>query len=132
MGKQTSPKAELLEFVPRPSRPPIVVNYGFKGWLNKNLFGGFWNTMLTIAVFSLLFLLLKPFLEWSVLKAVWSASTRRECMALSPDGACWAGVIQWFNNLIYGRYPNDLQWRINLGFGIGLVWLLPQIGRAHV
>ena len=116
---------DLLEFVPTPSRPPVVVNYGFRGWLKKHLFGGFWNTMVTIAVFSLLYLLLKPFLEWSVLKAVWVASTRRECLELSPDGACWAGVIQWFNNLIYGRYPNDLQWRINLGFGLGLLWLLP-------
>lgn len=127
MGKQTSPKAELLEFVPRPSRPPVVVTYGFTGWLKKHLFGGVWNTLLTIAVFSLLYMLLKPFLEWSVIKAVWVASTRRECLEISPDGACWAGVIRWFNNLIYGRYPNDLQWRINLGFGIGLVWLMPLV-----
>jgi general L-amino acid transport system permease protein len=127
LGKQTSPKAELLEFVPRPSRPPVVVTYGFTGWLKKHLFGGVWNTLLTIAVFSLLYMLLKPFLEWSVIKAVWVASTRRECLEISPDGACWAGVIRWFNNLIYGRYPNDLQWRINLGFGIGLVWLMPLV-----
>jgi general L-amino acid transport system permease protein len=60
--------------------------------------------------------LIKPFLEWTVLKAVWSASTRRECLTISPDGACWAGVIPWVNNLIYGRYPDDLQWRVNLGF----------------
>ena len=29
--------------------------------------------------------------------------------------------------MIYGRYPNDLQWRINLGFGIGLFWLMPLV-----
>ena len=103
----------------------MVVHYGFRGWLKKHLFSDVWNTLLTIAVFSLLYLLMKPFLEWSVIKAVWVASTRRECLEISPDGACWAGVIQWFNNLIYGRYPNDLQWRINLGFGLGLVWLMP-------
>ena len=125
MEEQTSPKEELLEFVPRPSRPPLIRSYGFIGWLKKHLFDGVWNTLLTIAVFSLLYLLLKPFLEWSVIEAVWVASTRRECLELSPDGACWAGVIQWFNNLIYGRYPNDLQWRINLGFGLGLFWLMP-------
>jgi len=125
LEEQTSPKEELLEFVPRPSRPPLIRSYGFIGWLKKHLFDGVWNTLLTIAVFSLLYLLLKPFLEWSVIKAVWVASTRRECLELSPDGACWAGVIKWFNNLIYGRYPNDLQWRINLGFGLGLLWLMP-------
>jgi len=125
LEEQTSPKEELLEFVPRPSRPPLIRSYGFIGWLKKHLFDGVWNTLLTIAVFSLLYLLLKPFLEWSVIKAVWVASTRHECLELSPDGACWAGVIQWFNNLIYGRYPNDLQWRVNLGFGLGLFWLMP-------
>jgi general L-amino acid transport system permease protein len=125
LGNQTRPRAELLEFIPRPNRPPVVVTYGFTGWLKKNLFGSFWNTLLTIAVFILLYLLLKPFLEWSVLKAVWVASTRRECLEISPDGACWAGVISWFNNLIYGRYPNDLQWRVNLSFGIGIIWLIP-------
>ena len=125
MENQADSKPELLKFVPRPSRPPVVVHYGFTGWLKRNLFSGFWNTVSTIAVFSMLYLLLKPFLEWSLIEAVWVASTRRECLQLSPDGACWAGVIQWFNNLIYGRYPNELQWRINLGFCIGLVWLLP-------
>ena len=127
MEKQVRSKSELLEFIPRPSRPPVVVTYGVKGWLKKHLFGSIWNTLLTISVFSLLYLLLKPFVEWAVVEAVWFASTRRECMEMSPDGACWAGVIKWFNNLIYGRYPNELQWRVNTGFGLGLAWLLPLL-----
>jgi len=125
LGHPTPSKNDLLEFVPRPSRAPVVVTYGFTGWIKRNFFDGFWNTLMTIAVFSLLYLLLKPFLEWSLIKAVWVASTRRECLEISPDGACWAGVIRWFNNLIYGRYPNELQWRINLGFGLGLLWVFP-------
>ena len=125
MDNQPTPKSELLEFVPRPSRPPITITYGPVGWLKKNMFGNIWNSLLTIAVFSLLFLLLKPFLEWTVLKAVWSASTRRECLAISPDGACWAGIFPWVNNLIYGLYPDNLQWRVNLGFGIGILWFIP-------
>lgn len=119
------PKTDLLKFVPRPSRPPIVVSHGIIGWLRKHLFSDLWNTLLTIAVFVLLYLLIKPFLDWALIKAVWSASNRRECLSISPDGACWAGVIRWFNNLIYGRYPDVLQWRVNLGFGIGLLWILP-------
>ena len=125
MGDPTPSKTELLKFVPRPSRPPVIITHGIRGWLKKHLFGNVWNTLLTIAVFGLLYLLLKPFLEWSVINAVWTAATRRECLALSPDGACWAGVIRWSNNLIYGRYPDELQWRINLGFAIGVLWLIP-------
>ncbi len=125
MDEQTTAKTELLKFVPKPDRPPIVISHGIAGWLKKHLFGGFWNTLLTIAVFTLLYLLIKPFLDWAVINAVWSAANRRECMTVSPDGACWAGVIRWFNNLIYGRYPDLLQWRVNLGFGIGIIWALP-------
>ncbi|MCG8335059.1 MAG: amino acid ABC transporter permease [Proteobacteria bacterium] len=125
MDEQTSADNQLLTFKPKPARPPIVVQHGVTGWLRKHLFGGFWNSLLTIAVFTLLYLLIKPFLDWALIEAVWSASNRRECLKLSPDGACWASVIRWFNNLIYGRYPDDLQWRVNLGFGIGIIWILP-------
>jgi len=125
LADQRTQKNELLKFVPRPNRPPITITYGPVGWLKRNLFGNIWNTLLTVAVFSLLFLLLKPFLEWTVLEAVWSASTRRECLEISPDGACWAGIFPWVNNLLYGLYPDNLQWRVNLGFGIGLLWFAP-------
>ncbi|MCF6267122.1 MAG: amino acid ABC transporter permease [Desulfuromusa sp.] len=125
MGNQSISKPELLEFIPKPSRLPAVPVDGFIGRLKKHLFSNIWNTLLTVSVFTLLFMLIKPFLDWAIFDAVWSASNRRECLNASPDGACWPGVIQWFNGLIYGRYPNDQQWRINLGFGLGILWLVP-------
>ncbi len=125
MDNQITPEGELLKFIPRPDRPPVTITYGFIGWLRKHMFGSIWNTLLTISVLALLFLLLKPFLEWTVIKAVWSASTRRECLSISPDGACWAGIFPWLNNLTYGLYPDDQQWRVNLGFCIGALWLIP-------
>lgn len=125
MDTRRTEKGELLKFVPRPSRPPVTITYGPAGWLKKNMFGDIWDTLLTFSVFTLLFLLLKPFFEWAFFEAVWTASTRRECLAISPDGACWAGIFPWFNNLMYGLYPDNLQWRINLGFLIGFFWFLP-------
>jgi len=125
MGNQSISKTELLEFIPKPSRLPAVPVDGFIGRLKKQLFSNVWNTLLTISVFTLLFMLIKPFLDWAVFDAVWSASNRRECLNASPDGACWPGVMEWFNGLIYGRYPADQQWRINLGFGLGILWLVP-------
>lgn len=125
MADHQTEHRELLTFVPRPDRSPVTVSYGPVGWMKKNLFGNIWNTLLTVAVFSLLFVLLKPFIEWTVVKAVWSASSRRECMEMSPDGACWAGIIPWLNNLTYGLYPDNLQWRVNLGGGLGILWFIP-------
>lgn len=125
MEDSSTQNAELGKFVPQPSRPPVVISRGFIGWLRKNFFNGFWNTMLTVTVFTLLYLLVRPFIDWALVNAVWIASDRRECLAINSDGACWAAVIHWFNNLMYGRYPNELQWRVNLGISIGLLWILP-------
>ncbi len=125
MDNRATQNSELGKFIPRPSRPPVVTSHGLVGWLRKNFFNGFWNTMLTVTVFSLLYLLIRPFIDWALVNAVWIASDRRECLAINSDGACWAAVIHWFNNLIYGRYPDELQWRVNLGLGFGLLWILP-------
>ena len=40
---------------------------------------------------------------WGVGDAVWVAENRRECFKISVDGACWAGVISWMDNIFYGR-----------------------------
>jgi len=125
LDNRATQNTELGKFIPRPSRPPIVTSHGLVGWFKKNFFNGFWNTMLTVTVFSLLYLLIRPFIDWALINAVWIASDRRECLATNSDGACWAAVIHWFNNLMYGRYPDELQWRVNLGLGFGLLWILP-------
>lgn len=142
MDNRATQNTELGKFIPRPSRPPVVTSHGLVGWLRKNFFNGFWNAMLTVTVFTLLYLLIRPFIDWALVNAVWSASDRRECLAINSGGACWAAVIHWFNNLIYGRYPDELQWRVNLGLSFGLLWILPlnlkrvtsklQIGAAGV
>lgn len=125
MDNRAAQNTELGKFIPRPSRPPVVTSQGLVGWLRKSFFNGFLNTMLTVTVFTLLYLLIRPFIDWALVNAVWSASDRRQCLAINSDGACWAAVIHWFNNLIYGRYPNELQWRVNLGLSFGLLWILP-------
>ena len=34
----------------------------------------------------------------------------------SRSGACWTFIRVWFKQIIYGRYPSDQLWRINLAF----------------
>lgn len=118
-------KEQLRTFEPRPSRPPAVVNTGIWAWMKDNLFGSVWNTLLTVSIVCLLYFLFKPFLQWALFEAVWEASSRRECLDTNPEGACWPAVIHWTNGLVYGRYPIDQQWRVDLGMGIGFLWLLP-------
>ncbi|MBU0723421.1 MAG: amino acid ABC transporter permease [Alphaproteobacteria bacterium] len=112
-------------FRPKPNLPPPPNTVGAVGWMRKNLFSSVLNTLLTLGAMWLILSVAYTLFDWGVLKAVWVAENRRECLDRSPDGACWAGVIHWFNTFMYGRYPYAEQWRPNLGLVILILWMLP-------
>ncbi len=121
-NKQAVP---LQKFVATKSRLPKDSSSGLIAYVRQKFFNNLFNSVLSLAVFYLLYILISGALNWAVFDAVWNAANRRECQTLSPNGACWAGVISWFNNLMYGRYESALQWRVNLGAVFGLLWLIP-------
>jgi len=54
-----------------------------------------------------------PLLNWLFFDATFKGSSKAECYG---DGACWIFITIWFKKFIYGLYPNDQIWRINLAF----------------
>jgi general L-amino acid transport system permease protein len=113
-------------FQPAPDRPAPIDSSGIAGWLRKNLFADVTNTLMTILGAYLAFSLLSGVLNWALFNAVWTAESRRECLDLvGRSGACWPGVALWFDNLIYGLYPKDQVWRINLGVLALVLWMVP-------
>ncbi|WCN08976.1 amino acid ABC transporter permease [Marinomonas mediterranea] len=119
----------LKKFVASPARPPKAEKHGVIGTIRKRFFNSIGNSLLTCIALIVLFYLGKWVVNWAVIDAVFVADTRRQCLDTSPNGACWAGVISWFNGLIYGRFPVQEQWRVNLGVVIGIVWLLPLLSK---
>ncbi|MCC5979248.1 MAG: amino acid ABC transporter permease [Salinarimonas sp.] len=122
----TTTKTQPLIFQPKPERaaPPSTV--GVIGWMRENLFSSVSNTLMTIVGAYIVYTFLSAVLGWAVFNAVWQAEDRRECLDLvGRSGACWPGVIQWFDNLIYGLYPKDQLWRINFGFLALILWVAP-------
>jgi general L-amino acid transport system permease protein len=95
------------------------------GWMQKNLFSSVSNGLLTIATFFIIYITVKGLWVWGIADAVWIAENRRECFSINPDGACWAGVIAWMDNIFYGRYPRNELWRINLGLLSLFIWMIP-------
>jgi general L-amino acid transport system permease protein len=88
--------------------------------------------VVTVAMAGVVIYTVALFYDWAIASAVWEAENRRECIAQSPNGACWAGVIAWGNRFLYGRYPDAEIWRINLALVIFLAWLTPLwIGRVR-
>jgi len=108
-----------------PDRPAPLSETTVLGWLKKNLFSSVLNTILTFVTLVIIYTAVKGLWVWGIEDAVWVADNRRECFEISIDGACWAGVIAWMDNIFYGRYPKDELWRVNIGILLLIVWMLP-------
>lgn len=79
------------------------------GWAKANLFNGWFNSILTVALLLLLFWIVPPLLNWAVFNAVWGAATPDDCKAAT--GACWAVITEKYRLILFGRYPFEEQWR---------------------
>jgi len=116
----------VRSFEPKPTRPAPPQTVGVVGWMRENLFSSPANTVLTLVGAYVAYLVVTTVLDWAIFNAVWEAENRRECLdAVGRAGACWPGVFVWFDNLIYGLYPKDQVWRINVGFLLLVAWVVP-------
>ncbi len=85
--------------------------------LNKNINLNGFNAILTIFVIFLLIKSIPPMLDWLFFEADFIGNKKEDC---TSDGACWIFISVWFKRFMYGLYPNDEIWRINVAF-IGLI-----------
>ena len=92
---------------------PPVIELGVIGLLKKNLFSTWYNTLLTILGFYLLYSILPPLFNWIFFDANFVGNSKEDC---SGKGACWVFVKVWLNRFVYGMYPDTEQWRINSAF----------------
>jgi general L-amino acid transport system permease protein len=77
----------------------------------RALFGTKLNAVLTLVMIGLFWLAIPPFFHWAVTQATWDGLSRKTC---APDGACWAFVRARFALFVYGRYPLEARWRVDL------------------
>ena len=85
--------------------------------LNKNINSNWFNAILTIFAIFLLIKTIPPVLDWLFFDATFIGSKKDDC---TSDGACWVFINVWFERLMYGLYPINEIWRINVAF-IGLI-----------
>ncbi len=105
--------------------PPVPTNPVSKAWVwaRKNLFSSWFNTLLTLLCFWIIWSVIPPALNWLVFQANWIGSTRADC---TKEGACWVFIHARFGQFMYGLYPHELRWRINLALVIGLLSIIPM------
>jgi general L-amino acid transport system permease protein len=97
-----------------PDLPPPVTSVGVIGWLRSNLFSSPANTVLTLVALYLIYLIVPPLVDWAFLSANWGEATSRA--ACTKPGACWPMVHARFGLLMYGFYPAEERWRVDLTF----------------
>ena len=108
-------RAEML-----PERPAPIASVGPIGWMRANLFSSYPNTALTLLALALLWWIVPPMLDWALLDADFTGESGRECTA---EGACWAWFDQRIDQFLYGFYPAEAYWRVNLA----IVLLAPAL-----
>ena len=115
-----------------PHSAPPRLQSGWTGWVKANLFPDLFNSVMTIVIVIVLAWTLVSVAKFLLIDAVWSGTDREACLASpahSQVGACWAFVRERITYFIYGSYPLDERWRVDiffvlLAFGTGwLLWL---------
>lgn len=112
-----------------PRLPPPANLTSLKHHLREHYFRSLGSGVMTILLGCLIAWLAWRLLGFAVLDAAWSGSTRDACLTATGEGggACWPVVAQKFGQWIYGFYPNEERWRINvcgLAFVAGLCPML--------
>jgi general L-amino acid transport system permease protein len=108
-----------------PIRPPPASEVGVVAWLRHNLFSSIFNTIITIAGILFLVVIVPPLARWALFDAVWTGEGREAC-SVPGAGACWAFVEAKFGQFMYGRYPLDQRWRVDLTAILLVIGLVPM------
>tara|TARA_R110000796_G_scaffold186168_1_gene303018 strand:+ start:1982 stop:3079 length:1098 start_codon:yes stop_codon:yes gene_type:complete len=106
----------------QPDLPPPRQAIGFVAWLRANLFSSWFNSLLTLFSLSLIWLMVPPVIQWAFIQADWVGQTRADC---TSEGACWVFIQQRFGQFMYGFYPTELRWRVDLTAILAIVGAAP-------
>ena len=110
-----------------PRLPAPISTTGVIGWMRQNLFSSIGNTVLTVIGILIAYSLIAPLIQFAFVDAVWSGDNREACLPQDGghSGACWAYVEAYFPQFIYGRYPTEEIWRVNIVYFLFAVLLVP-------
>ena len=124
-------------YIQRERSPTLLAPGSTRGplaWVRHNLFSSPLSGLLTVLVLVLAVWLVPDLLNFALFKAVWHGDGA-VCRA-AVDGACWPFVAEKLNYFLYGSYPIEQRWRVDVTEIVGAVliaWLLwPRAPRRNV
>lgn len=93
-------------------------------WIRRNLFPDWRQGLLTLVVLYMLIQFMPGLIRWLLVDATWTG-TRDDCVA--AGGACWAFVSARWGQFMYGFYPVEQRWRVNLTLVLLIVTVVPLL-----
>lgn len=107
---------------PHPHHQPSTDSWPIKvlKGIHQKLFATAVDSVISVIILALLLYVGPKLLDWFVLSADFLGSTKADC---DSGGACWVFIKVRILQFIYGFYPYDQLWRVNLSFilvGVGL------------
>jgi len=122
MSNEPYVRTEMLSAQPAPLGQTGIIR-----WMRENLFSSVGNSILSILAMLFVAFVLSKLLPWAI-QPSWSSDSLGTCQD-SPDitGACWGVIRDRFNQLMFGFYPQELQWRPILAFVLMLTAIAPVL-----
>ncbi len=111
---------------PKAALPPPGSERGVFGWTRTHLFATPFDSVLTIVLSLFVAWLAWNIYQWGFATAVFTGQDRTAFLAQDGQavGACWAFIRARFSQFVYGLYPVDQRWRVDLVFAAFAVLLV--------
>ena len=119
------------------TRKPPLATTGLIGWLRLNLFSNWWNSLITIFTIYCLYQFIPWILDWTIFSADFVRNFQGEVVddrikcsrVIDPEigGACWSIIYVRFYQFIYGFYPREFVWRVNLSYFLLFLAIIPLL-----
>jgi general L-amino acid transport system permease protein len=90
----------------------------------ERLFGTPFTGLVTVMLALLIAWVAVPLIRWALIDATWVGSTRADC---TGEGACWVFVRARFGQFMYGLYPLDQRWRVDIAGILTVIGVLAVV-----
>jgi general L-amino acid transport system permease protein len=105
-----------------PLLPPPANAAGFYATLRDRLFPTPLSGLASFILLVLLAYIIWSIADWALIRGVFQGADREVC-AVTNAGACWPFAKAKFLQWIYGFYPIDQRWRVNIVYLLGALGL---------
>ncbi|WP_062014434.1 amino acid ABC transporter permease [Aureimonas sp. AU4] len=120
---------QVASYAPRgglPALPPPVDTSSPFARLRLRFFATPFDAILTVLFGALAVYVVWSLVQWAIVDAVFTGDDRTACLSTAERhvGACWAFIASRYSQFVYGLYPVDARWRVDVVFALGAALIL--------